>query len=98
MQRSLFFIKQNSIKACIIDVSRANRDVRQAGAFKEGALPDTGNTVRNNNLCQIAASKEGVVTNAANSFAFNYRRNRYRTRCLTIAASDGDRITFNLIL
>ena len=46
MQRSLFFIKQNSIKARIIHVSRANLNRRQAAASIESMSPDAGDTVR----------------------------------------------------
>ena len=59
MQRSLFFIKQNSIKARIIHVSRANLNRRQAAAVTEGPSPDTGNAIRNGDARQAGAALEG---------------------------------------
>ena len=67
MQRSLFFIKQNSIKACIIDVSRANRNRRQASAAREGEISDAGDAIRDGDVRQVATAREGAFLDASNA-------------------------------
>ena len=67
MQRSLFFIKQNSIKARIIHVSRANLNRRQAAAVTEGPSPDTGDAVRNGDARQAGAALEGQKSDAGDA-------------------------------
>ena len=64
MQRSLFFIKQNSIKARIIHVSRANLNRRQAGAAREGVISDAGDAIRNCDDREAAAEEKGGAPNA----------------------------------
>ena len=69
MQRSLFFIKQNSIKARIIHVSRANLNRRQTGAGREGVTVDAGDAIRNRDARQAGAPNEGSTPNADDRFA-----------------------------
>ena len=71
MQRSPFFVKQNSIKAGIIPVSRANLNRRQAGAAREGVTCDAGDAIGNRDARQAPAPKEGMGPNADYRFAFD---------------------------
>ena len=73
------------------------RGARQAGAATEGVIPDAGDAIRNRDARQAGASGEGLSPDAGDWFAFNTSGDDQITRCLFIAASDSDRITFDLI-
>ena len=96
MQRSLFFIKQNSIKACIIDVSRANRNRRQAGAALEGQNSDPGDAIRNRDARQAGAASEEIRPirpirpDAGDRITINGVRNHQFTSGFSIAIGNGD--------
>ena len=75
-----------------------NCDARQAGAVGEGFPSNTGDAVWDRDARQATAEQEGTLPDAGDHLTFDSRRDSERTRCLSIIACDGDRITFNLIL
>ena len=59
MQERHLLVEQNSIKARIIHVSRANLNSRQGATPIEGCISDTGNAIRNGDARQTGAVSEG---------------------------------------
>ena len=71
MQCSLLFIEKNSIDTRVIQVPHANLNHRQAGAFKEGVIPDAGDAITNRDARQAGAAVEGILTDAGDGITFN---------------------------
>ena len=94
MQRSLFFIKQNSIKARIIHVSRANLNRRHCAAIIEGSYSDTGNAIRNGDARQAGAALEGQNSDAGDAIR-NRDAREAEAASEGIRPDAGDRITIN---
>ena len=97
MQRSLFFIKQNSSKARIIHVSRANLNRRQAIAGREGVTFDASDAIGNRDPREAAAPKEGEIPNAFDRFASDEVWNHQFASGVFITSGDCHAITANFI-
>ena len=82
MQHRLLCIEQNPIDNRVIHVPHTNLNCRQAGAPREGSIPDAGDTIRNIDARQAAATLEGIILDAGNTV-------RDRDSCKALATMKG---------